>query len=201
MTLLGVMVDLGWPWWVTTLIALSISAACAVVFVTSRSLAVRAVVATLAVQGIVLAAVAPFVMKENSSSAAAMHASPPAMKTSLTRAEFARRADANCTAFGHAYVAAGNPQTPAEIGRGLDRIVPVFRHGLAQQGALTPPPAERVTAKHWMNAMTATTNDLVALGRAGSARDAVRIKAANARLTENSARSARLSKQLGLKVC
>jgi len=202
LTLLGVMVDLGWPWWVTTLIALSVSTACTVVFVMSRDVAVRAVVATLAVQGIVLAVVAPFLMKENSSGSTAMHASPPAMKaTSLTRAEFARRADANCTAVNKAFVAAGNPQTPAAIGRKLDVIMPAFSHGLARQGALAPPPAERATAQHWMNAMSAFADDYEALGHAGTAHDAAGVKAAGAKAAKDAALSARFSKQLGLKVC
>jgi len=100
-----------------------------------------------------------------------------------------------------AFAAVGNPQTPAEIGRKLDRIMSVFSNGLARQGALAPPPAERATAQHWMNAMTAFADDYEALGHAGAAHDAAGVKAASTRVAKDAARSARLSKQLGLKVC
>ena len=48
--------------------------------------------------------------------------------------------------------------------------------------------------------MTAFTANFEALGR-GQVRDAAGVKAANARLAVDDARSARLSKELGLKVC
>src|SRR5437899_3223104 len=122
--LLGVMVDLGWAWWVTTAIAAGVAVATGAVALLARRSDVRAVAAVLAVEGVAIAVVAPFVMQENTSGRSAMHASPSAMPAaSLTRAEFAQRADANCTAFGKAYAAAGNPETPAAIGRQLDRIM------------------------------------------------------------------------------
>jgi hypothetical protein len=48
---------------------------------------------------------------------------------------------------------------------------------------------------------TADVADFEALGRAGRSRDTAGVKAANARLAVDDARSARLSKELGLKVC
>jgi hypothetical protein len=60
---IAIMVDLGWwPWWGTTLVALGVAAAAATgVALTPRSFA-RGVLATIAVEGVVLAAVAPVVM-------------------------------------------------------------------------------------------------------------------------------------------
>ena len=59
---LGVTVELGWPWWVTTTIAVAVTAAAVVAFLVTRHPVARGVLATLAVQGVVLAAVAPAIM-------------------------------------------------------------------------------------------------------------------------------------------
>jgi hypothetical protein len=195
--MVGVMVDLGWPWWVTTITAVCVVMAAAAAYVVAHDPAVRAVAAVLAVEGIAIAVIAPFVMDENSSAATtAMHA-----QRSLTRQEFARRADANCTAVQRAFAAAGNPQTPAAIGAKLGRLMPAFIHGLARQGMLVPPPSERETAHRWMNAMAAFGANLEALGRAARESDTKGVQTAGARVATSAARSAALSKQLDLKVC
>ena len=59
---LGITVDLGWPWWVTSVIAVAVAVAAGVAFFLTRHSLARGVLATLAVQGVVLAAVAPAVM-------------------------------------------------------------------------------------------------------------------------------------------
>jgi quercetin dioxygenase-like cupin family protein len=63
--MLGVMVDLGWPWWVTSLIAAGVVATGLIAFAVSRRPAVRGIAALLIVQGVAIAIVAPFVMDEN----------------------------------------------------------------------------------------------------------------------------------------
>jgi mannose-6-phosphate isomerase-like protein (cupin superfamily) len=70
--MLGVMVDLGWPWWVTTLIAAGVVVAASIAFALSRNPAVRGIAALLFVQGVVIAIVAPFVMDEGDHDEAAM---------------------------------------------------------------------------------------------------------------------------------
>lgn len=201
---LAVMVDLGWPWWVTSLIALSVTAVCAGVFATSRAVAIRAVVATLAVQGVVLAIVAPFVMKDDSPSSPAMHATKPGMASSLTRVEFARRADANCEAmnrFNSTFTTWPKATELVATARVLDRWIPVFNKTLGDQARLRPPAGERSIATAWMNSMAAighaneTARDSAKAGDAGGVRAGYKASDAAA------ARSTTLSKQLGLKVC
>jgi quercetin dioxygenase-like cupin family protein len=62
---IGVMIELGIPWWVITLIALSVVVIAVVAYVASRNVALRAIAAVLAVQGVAIAIVAPFVMDED----------------------------------------------------------------------------------------------------------------------------------------
>ena len=59
---MGIMVDLGWSWWVSTIIAASVAVACSAGFAFARSPLARGVLATLAIEGLVLAAIAPAVM-------------------------------------------------------------------------------------------------------------------------------------------
>ena len=70
--MLGVMVDLGWPWWVTTLIAAGVVVAASIAFALSRNPVVRGIAALLFVQGVAIAIVAPFVMDEADQDEAAM---------------------------------------------------------------------------------------------------------------------------------
>jgi allene oxide cyclase len=57
-------VDLGWPWWAITIIACAVVVLSLGVLVLSRNPAARAVGALLAVEGVVIAIAAPFVMSD-----------------------------------------------------------------------------------------------------------------------------------------
>ena len=69
---IGLSVDVGWPWWVITTIACGIVVVGLALLVLSRSSAVRAVAGLLALEGAVIAIVAPFVMSDMSSNDSAM---------------------------------------------------------------------------------------------------------------------------------
>src|SRR5687767_3130723 len=110
---LAVSVDLGWPWWVTTTIAVVVAVAAVVGLFVTRHPVARGVLATLAVQGVVLAAVAPAVMDEGGAgSTAAMEPS-----AELTSADYARQADANCASLNRFAATLGNPTTLPGIGK------------------------------------------------------------------------------------
>ena len=61
---IGLSVDVGWPWWVITAIAVAVTVACLLALFVSRNPAARAVAALLAVEGAVIAVLAPFVMPD-----------------------------------------------------------------------------------------------------------------------------------------
>ena len=60
----GLSVDVGWQWWIVTTIAAAVVVAGATVSVVSRQAAVRGIAGVLAVEGAVIAVVAPFVMTD-----------------------------------------------------------------------------------------------------------------------------------------
>ena len=181
------MVDLGWSWWVTTLIAAGVALLAALAFIRTRRATVRAVAALILLEAIAIGIVAPFVMKshENTSGTSAM---------SSAGTDFARKADANCSALAAYIGTLGNPTTPTGIARKLwQKIV--------QQGDLAPPQDKQATARQWMHAMSAYGQDTESLRTAASQGDTKGMQHANAKATADATRSARFSKDLGLHVC
>lgn len=200
---LGISVDLGWPWWVTTIIAVCVTAAACVVFVLAARPVVRAVAAVLAIQGIAIAVIAPFVMDANGGlSPSAMRAATPS--ATLTHAEFVRRADANCAAVDRFANSLGEwPEAkdlPATAAL-LDKFVPFMADKVYAQGTLRPPGAEQATATAWMHSMTASKNALETVRYSAKAGDRAGVLAGYGAADAADAKSTVLSKQLGLKVC
>jgi hypothetical protein len=119
----------------------------------------------------------------------------------LTRAEYARQADANCTRVGNYWASLGNPKTLPGTVKMLDLVMPVFLNGLVNQGMLVPPTAERAVAARWMDAMASHLGSLESVRAAASLGDQDGVDAANALGDRYVKESAKLSSQLGMKVC
>jgi hypothetical protein len=81
MRVAAVMVDLGWPWWVSLIIALSAAGLCAIALVRIRHSVVRGALGLVVVQGVVLAVLSPLIMSGSSAAgtAAGMDPAAPAM--------------------------------------------------------------------------------------------------------------------------
>ncbi len=73
---LAVMVDLGWPWWVTTIVAGALVLAAVLVLLRGRRAELRGAMVPLIVFGIVAAVIAPFVMSDPDEEAGAMGSMP-----------------------------------------------------------------------------------------------------------------------------
>jgi hypothetical protein len=191
------MVDFGWPWWVTTLIAAGVALLAAMAFVRSPRTTIRTVAALVLLEAIAIAVIAPFVMEDadEASGGSAMSSG------SLSSTDFAQRADANCGELYSFIATLGNPKTPAEIEHQMDRLLPELWRRILAQGQLEPPPDQQTTAGQWMNAMGAFGRDYEALRAAASRRDANAMERANASAGAHAKESARLSKELGLRVC
>jgi hypothetical protein len=193
---LGVTIDLGWPWWVTTIIAVAVAAAAVGGFILTRHPVARGVLATLAVQGVVLAALAPAVMDNGDGSMSAMQ--PGA---ELTKGEFARQADANCADV-YAFAATlGKPKTLPATANMLDRLLPAFWNAWLEQGLLRPPPEERQVAHQWMGTMRSYASSLEGVRYAARRGDQQGMEAANALVNRHGQEAGSLSSQLGMKVC
>jgi hypothetical protein len=193
---LAVSVDLGWPWWVTTIIAAAVAVAAGVAFVVTRHPLARGILATAAVQGVVLAAVAPAVMDDDGGSTSAMQPS-----AQLTKAEFARRADATCDRLNKFAATLGNPTTLPGTASKLDRLTPAAWNARRQEGLLRAPPEARPVAGRWMNAMRSYVSSLEAVRFAARRGDQEGVNAASRLVNRHGQEAGRLSSQLGMKVC
>jgi hypothetical protein len=188
-----VTVDLGWPWWATTLVAAVIAGAAALAYVFVRRAPLRGVLAVLVVEGVIVAALAPVVMDESSMSVSGIER--------LSREEFARRADDNCRRFGDFAASLGNPTTLPGIAKQFDELVPAFWKAYGDQGLLVPPRSRQERAMAWMNAMALYGRELEALHGAAKRSDQTAVNAAGARLVPLEERNQQLAAQLGMRVC
>lgn len=190
------MVDLGWPSWVTMLIAAGIALVAALAFLKTRRTTIRAISALILLEAIAIAVIAPFVMDSSDKKRGTS-----AMGSGSSGAAFARKADANCSEL-YAYIGTlGKPKTPAGIERQMDRLLPEFWRKIVAQGELAPPPNQQATTRQWMHAMTAFGRDYELLRAAASRRDAKGMNLANASANVHATEAAGLSKKLGLRVC
>lgn len=83
---LAMTVNLGWPWWVITTIASGVVVAGLLALAVSRISAARAIAGLLAVEGVVIAVVAPFVMSDMDSNGSALAAGSTAMSSRSSNA-------------------------------------------------------------------------------------------------------------------
>lgn len=194
---LAVAVDLGWPWWVTTITAVVVAVASVLGFFVTRHSLARGVLATLAVQGVVLAAVAPVLMDNgHGGSMSAMQRT-----AQLTRSEFARRADANCARLNAFAATLGNPTTLPGTAKKLDRLMPALWGAWLEQGLLQPPSEERPVVRQWMSAMRSYASSLEGVRYAAKRGDEEGAGVANALVGRHAQEGGRLSSQLGMNVC
>ncbi len=194
---LAVSVDLGWPWWVTTIIAAAVALAAGVAFFVKRHPLGRGILATLAVQGVLLAAVAPAVM--DNGDGGSMSAMQPSAR--LTKADFARLADANCARLNKFAATLGNPTTLSGTTKTFDRLLPAFWNAWMQQGLLRPPPEGRPVVRRWMSAMRSYGSSLEGVRYAARRGDQEGMNAVKLLVNRHAQEGGRLSSQLGMKVC
>jgi hypothetical protein len=188
--MIGMTIDFGWPWWAFTAIAVGVAAASAVLFVLVHERFPRGVLATLLLEGIVIAAVAPAVMTNSNASTSAMSAN-----------QFAQQADANCRALAQQLSSLGNPKTLPGIARKLDVVIPAVSMALRAQAALQPPAGKEGLTKQWMQGMTRYRNQLTSLRTAAKSGNGDAVTAANQRVGVIGGEDGRLSKRLGLGYC
>lgn len=185
-------VDLGLDWWLVVAIAAAVVAAGAALAWRGRSPVVRGIAGTLAVQGAVIAVAAPFVMDESGMSSA---------DAALTKEEYARLADAECTRFAARTATLGTAEELPALAAEMEQLVPSFWEAYGVMGTLVPPEDEMPTAMAWMNAMARAGREFEAVRDAAKRSDAEGVRAANTRFGEIAEDTTELSRELGMRVC
>jgi hypothetical protein len=119
----------------------------------------------------------------------------------LTKADFARRADANCARLNTFAATLGTPTTLPGTANMLDQMMPALWNAWMRQGLLQPSLEERPVARRWMNAMRSFASSLEAVRYAARRGDKQGVNDANRLANRQAQEAARLSSRLGMKVC
>jgi hypothetical protein len=186
-------VDLGWPWWATTLVAAVIAGAAALAFVFVRRPLARGVLAVLVVEGILVAALAPVVMDESSMTVSGVER--------LSKDEYSRRADDICKRLYGFVGTLGNPSTLPGVARQLDALMPALWQAYGEQGLLVPPRSRQGDAMTWMNTMARYSSALESVHAAAKRGDGPAMKTAGARVAVFQQAAQRVATELGMRVC
>jgi len=119
----------------------------------------------------------------------------------LSKAEYAKRADAICTKYNAKLKAVARPTGISGLPAYVDRALPLARKGDDELRALRPPKDEEKTAKEWLDQNDSVVGSMERLRDAAKKGDRAGIQTA---LNEASAanRTANgLARRLGLSVC
>jgi len=119
----------------------------------------------------------------------------------LSKADYAKQADAICSKYNRKVEALGAPKSLADIVGFADKALALTRQGNGELKGLKPPKSEEQTAKEWV-----AQNDLVAkavadLRDAAKKNDRLAIQAALRRGQAANRTGNGLARDLGLRVC
>jgi hypothetical protein len=119
----------------------------------------------------------------------------------LTKAEYARKADAICASYNRQIAALPRPKKLPDVAAYAARAAPLARRAAAKLRALEPPKREQTEARRWNAANDRIAHVLVNLRDAARSGDRVAAEAAirsGSALDERANLSAR---RLGMKTC
>ena len=119
----------------------------------------------------------------------------------LSRAAYARRADAICRTFRERTAKLGKVRTMAQLARVSDQSLPLFDDALHDLRKLKPPAAEQETADRWLAQLERIRGDIKELRDAARANDLARVQGVVPHADADNKRSNKLAKQLGMRAC
>jgi hypothetical protein len=119
----------------------------------------------------------------------------------LSKAEYAKRADAICTKYNAKLKALARPTGISELPAYVDRALPLARKGDDELRALKPPKNEERTAKEWLDQNDSVVGSMERLRDAAKKGDRVGIQTALNEATATNRTANGLAHRLGLEVC
>jgi hypothetical protein len=119
----------------------------------------------------------------------------------LSKAEYAKRADAICTKYNAKLKALARPTGISELPGYVDRALPLARKGDDELRALKPPKDEEQTAKEWLDQNDSVVGSMERLRDAAKKGDRGGIQTALNEATSANRTANGLARQLGLDVC
>ena len=119
----------------------------------------------------------------------------------LSKAEYAKRADAICTKYNAKIRALGRPTAISGLPAYVDKALPLARKGDEELSALKPPKDEEQTAKEWLDQNDSVVGSMERLRDAAKKGDRAGIQTALNEATSANRTANGLARQLGLKIC
>jgi hypothetical protein len=119
----------------------------------------------------------------------------------LSKAEYAKQADAICTKYNTKLKALARPTGISELPAYVDRALPLARKGDDELRALEPPKDEEQTAKEWLDQNDSVVGSMERLRDAAKKGDRAGIQTALNEATSANHTANGLARQLGLNVC
>jgi hypothetical protein len=119
----------------------------------------------------------------------------------LSKAEYAKQADAICTKYNAKLKALARPTGITELPAYVDRALPLARKGTGELRGLEPPKDEEQTAKEWLDQNDSVVGSMERLRDAAKKGDRTGIQAALNEATSANQTANRLARRLGLSVC
>jgi hypothetical protein len=119
----------------------------------------------------------------------------------LSQGDFAKRANAVCTAFRASTERIARPRTYADIVAYVKKTRPMYEAARLKLAALEPPVKDEPTVKRWLAADKRISDALGDLGDAALRHDFPAVTAAANRIQAEGVESRHAAQELGLSVC
>jgi hypothetical protein len=119
----------------------------------------------------------------------------------LSKAEYAKQADAICTRYNAKLKALARPTGISELPTYVDKALPLARKGDDELRALKPPKDEEQTAKEWLDQNDSVVGSMERLRDAAKKGDRAGIQTALNEATAANRTANGLARRLGLNVC
>lgn len=119
----------------------------------------------------------------------------------LTRADYAKKADAICGKYSQQTKALANPENLSDLADVADKTVPILDNALKDLRKLKPPANEQATADQWLAEVDNLKGDLTEIRDKAKDKDLKGVQAVVPKATEHNSKANQLATQLGMTVC
>jgi hypothetical protein len=119
----------------------------------------------------------------------------------LTRADYAKKADAICGKYSQQTNALANPSNLSDLADVADKTIPILDNALDELHKLKPPADEQATADRWLAEVEKLKGDLKEIRDKAKDNDIKGVKAVVPKATEHNGNANKLATQLGMTVC
>jgi hypothetical protein len=121
--------------------------------------------------------------------------------TSLTKEEYAAKADAICGKYNEQTKALATPKNLSDLVKVADRTLPILDHATKDLGKLQPPASEKALSDQWLTQVGNLKDDLQEIRDQAKTGDIKAVQAVVPKAQDHNSRSNQLATQLGMSVC